>query len=86
MSDLSEFKRGMVGLLKVLAQESLEGQRLDHYQLYQTMQEIVEKYEVPVETFHSRASFNNIDFKELDEETTARMILSFLRKENKNDR
>jgi len=63
--DIKEFKRGMLGLLKVLAQESLKHQRLDHYSLYATMQTIVVKHADP-----------DMELLE-DEEAIARMILNF---------
>ena len=75
--NLEEFKRGMLGILKVLAQESLEHQRLDHYNLYKTMQGIVGNYTI--------TELNStIDLKALeDEEATARMILKFPNSEQK---
>lgn len=66
--DLMEFKRGMLGILKLLGQEALEAQRLDYYTLYKTMQEIVETYSIP-EEIHPRLLE--------DEEKVARMILNF---------
>lgn len=75
--DLKEFKRGMLGVLKVLAQESLEAQRLDHYSLYKTMQEIVEKANVTISPGSDLESIQD------DEERIARMLLNFL-KDKKN--
>lgn len=68
LPNLVEFKRGMLGILKVLAQESLEAQRLDYYTLYKTMLEIVETYTIP-EKIHPKLLE--------DEEKAARMILNF---------
>ena len=38
--DFSEFKRGMLGLLKLLMYEAMQSQRLDHYAMYKTMLDI----------------------------------------------
>jgi len=67
--DLKEFKRGMLGLLKVLAQESLEHQRLDHYSLYSTMKSFVAQFDI--------ASVDMVKLGDSDEEDIARMILNF---------
>lgn len=66
--NLKEFRRGMLGILKLLSQEALEAQRLDYYTLYKTMWEIVETYTIP-EKIHSKLLE--------DEEKVARMILNF---------
>jgi len=66
--NFQEFKRGILGILKVLSFESLKAQRLDHYSLYKNMQDIVEKHIIP----------KDIDLKVFeDEEAWARMILNF---------
>ena len=44
---LQEFKRGMLGLLKLLMYEAMQSQRLDHYAMYKTMRDITEAWEVP---------------------------------------
>jgi hypothetical protein len=75
--DFNEFRRGMIGLLKILMFEALESQRLDHYAMYKTMLGIVEEWQRP-------------DYKEQlqddilngDEESVARMILNFPRDNN----
>jgi len=73
--DLEEFKRGMLGTLKVLSHEALLGARHDSYALYKTMQDIVCKFKI----------IPDIDYKELaeaDDERIARMILGFSREKN----
>ncbi len=70
--DFTGFKRGMVGLLKMLMAESLESQRLDHYSMYKTMLDITDRWKSPA------GGDNGLD--ELineDEEAIARMILNF---------
>jgi len=76
---LKEFKRGMLGILKVLAQESLEHQRLDYYNLYKTMHDIVGNYTIT--QLNSTIDLNILE----DEEATARMILKFPSTEVKNE-
>ena len=72
--DFSEFKRGMLGLLKLLTYEAMESQRLDHYAMYKTMQDIVDEWQtstMPDEAIE--------DMMQEDEEAIARMILNFPR-------
>lgn len=73
--DLKEFKRGMLGVLKLLAQESLEHQRLDYYNLYRSMQDIVGNYTIT--QLNSTIDLNILE----DEEATARMVLKFPKSE-----
>lgn len=72
IADLTEFKRGMLGILKMLMSEALEAQRLDHYSMYKTMVDITEAWEVP----ESREG-DIEDLIEESEESIARMILNF---------
>jgi hypothetical protein len=70
--DFSEFKRGMLGLLKILMYEAMESQRLDHYAMYKTMKDIVNEWQtstMPDEAIE--------DMMQEDEEAIARMILNF---------
>jgi len=70
--DLGEFKRGMIGLLKLLMFEAMESQRLDHYAMYKTMRDLTNDWQPPTEDEDSLESL----IKE-DEEAIARMILNF---------
>lgn len=70
--DFTEFKRGMLGLLKILMFEAMESQRLDHYAMYKTMLDITEAWEAPTEEDDCLESL-----MEEDEEAVARMILNF---------
>ena len=72
--DLGEFKRGMIGLLKLLMFEAMESQRLDHYAMYKTMRDLINDWQPPTEDEDSLESL----IKE-DEEAIARMILNFPR-------
>ncbi len=78
--DFTEFKRGMLGLLKILMYEAMQSQRLDHYAMYKTMQDIVDEWRAPeaegeedpllVEGYFSK-------WANEDDEAIARMILNF---------
>jgi len=70
--DLTEFKRGMLGILKILMFEALESQRLDHYSMYKTMGDIVDAWEAP-----DNQEGGLEDLIQEDEESIARMILNF---------
>lgn len=74
MVDFSEFKRGMLGLLKLLMYEAMQSQRLDHYAMYKTMQDITGAWEAPSEVDVEDGITRLI---EEDEEAIARMILNF---------
>lgn len=70
--DFSEFKRGMIGLLKILMFEALETQRLDHYALYKSMLDITTEWQAP------DISDGGLEpMMEQDEEAVARMVLNF---------
>ena len=70
--DLTEFKRGMIGLLKILMFEAMQSQRLDHYAMYKTMNDIVGGWKAPIGGNEFLQSL-----MEEDEEAIARMILNF---------
>ncbi len=70
--DFTQFKRGMLGLLKLLMYEAMQSQRLDHYAMYKTMQDITEAWE----GFTDAENDMEAAMQE-DEEAIARMILNF---------
>ncbi len=72
---LQEFKRGMLGLLKLLMYEAMQSQRLDHYAMYKTMQDITDEWKVPDTSECADGSLTPL--MEEDEEAIARMILNF---------
>ena len=71
--DFSEFKRGMLGLLKLLMYEAMESQRLDHYAMYKTMADLADAWDPAL-------PYDSVDeLLREDEESIARMILNFPR-------
>ena len=69
--DFSEFKRGMLGLLKLLMYEAMESQRLDHYAMYKAMADLADAWDPAL-------PYDSIDeLLREDEESIARMILNF---------
>ncbi len=70
--DFTEFKRGMLGLLKLLMYEAMQSQRLDHYAMYKTMRDITDTWQgfTDAENDMEAAMQEN-------EEAIARMILNF---------
>jgi len=72
--DFTGFKRGMLGLLKLLMFEAMESQRLDHYAMYKTMRDLADGWQQPTEDEDSLEAI-----MEEDEEAIARMILNFPR-------
>ena len=71
--DFSEFKRGMLGLLKLLMYEAMESQRLDHYAMYKAMADLADAWDPAL-------PYDSVDeLLREDEESIARMILNFPR-------
>lgn len=78
--DFSEFKRGMLGLLKILMFEAMESQRLDHYAMYKTMLDIVDEWVSTADSTTAESGDLSEGLEELlqeDDEAIARMILNF---------
>ena len=77
--DFNEFKRGMLGLLKILMYEAMESQRLDHYAMYKTMADLADAWDPAL-------PYDSVDeLLREDEESIARMILNFPRDEESVD-
>ncbi len=78
--DFSEFKRGMLGLLKLLMYEAMQSQRLDHYAMYKTMRDITDEWVSTADSTNAETGDLNELLQE-DEESIARMILNFPKEE-----
>ena len=78
--DFTEFKRGMLGLLKLLMHEAMESQRLDHYAMYKAMKDIADEWQMPTGEGDSFDAFLGEN-----DEAIARMILNFPRDTKEED-